>query len=77
MKALTFQRYGKSPGIGFSEVPRPAPGPEELLVQIHAVGLNPIDNVIPTGAFKAVLKFDLPATMGSCLLYTSPSPRDS
>ena len=67
MKALTFQRYGKSPGIGFSDVPRPVPGPDELLVQIHAVGLNPIDNVIPTGAFKAVLKFDLPATMGSDL----------
>lgn len=67
MKALTFQRYGKSPGIGFSDVPRPVPGPDELLVQIHAVGLNPIDNVIPTGTFKAVLKFDLPATMGSDL----------
>ncbi|MCD9096538.1 NADP-dependent oxidoreductase [Luteimonas fraxinea] len=67
MQALTFKRYGKSPGIGFSDVPRPVPGPDELLVQIHAVGLNPIDNVIPTGAFKAVLKFDLPATLGSDL----------
>jgi len=67
MQALTFKRYGKSPDIGFSDVPRPVPGPDELLVQIHAVGLNPIDNVIPTGAFKAVLKFDLPATLGSDL----------
>ena len=67
MQALTFKRYGKSPDIGFSDVPRPVPGPDELLVQIHAVGLNPIDNVIPTGTFKAVLKFDLPATLGSDL----------
>jgi len=67
MQALTFKRYGKSPDIGFSDVPRPVPGPDELLVQIHAVGLNPIDNVIPTGAFKAVLKFNLPATLGSDL----------
>lgn len=67
MQALTFKRYGKSPDIGFSDVPRPVPGPDELLVQIHAVGLNPIDNLIPTGTFKAVLKFDLPATLGSDL----------
>lgn len=67
MKALTFKRYGKSPQIGFSELPRPTLMPDEMLVEIHAVGLNPIDNMIPTGAFKPVLKFHLPATIGSDL----------
>lgn len=67
MKALTFKRYGKSPDIGFTDVAVPTLQPEEMLVEVHAVGLNPIDNMIPTGMFKAVLKFDLPATMGSDL----------
>lgn len=67
MKALTFKRYGKSPGIGFADVPRPALKPDELLVQVHAAGLNPIDNMIPTGMFKPVLRFQLPATLGSDL----------
>ncbi|MDE2370459.1 MAG: NADP-dependent oxidoreductase [Burkholderiales bacterium] len=67
MKALTFNRYGKSPGIGFSDVLRPTPKADELLVQVHAAGINPIDNMIPTGIFKAVLKFRLPATLGSDL----------
>lgn len=67
MKALTFKRYGKSPEIGFSDIPRPTLKPDELLVQVHAVGLNPIDNMIPTGMFKPVLPFRLPATMGSDL----------
>lgn len=67
MKALTFKRYGKSPEIGFAEVPRPTLKPDELLVQVHAAGLNPIDNMIPTGMFKPVLKFQLPATLGSDL----------
>lgn len=67
MKALTFKRYGKSPGIGFADVSRPTLKPDELLVQVHAVGLNPIDNMIPTGMFKPVLKFQLPATLGSDL----------
>ena len=67
MKALTFKRYGKSPGIGFSNVPRPAIKPDEILVQVYAVGLNPIDYMIPNGSFKPVLKFQLPATIGSDL----------
>ncbi len=67
MKALTFKRYGKSPDIGFADVPRPTLKPDELLVQVHAASVNPIDNMIPTGLFKAVLKFQLPATMGSDL----------
>lgn len=67
MKALTFKRYGKSPDIGFADVPRPTLKPNELLVQVHAAGVNPIDNMIPTGLFKAVVKFELPATLGSDL----------
>ena len=67
MRALTFQRYGKSPEIGFSEAPRPLLKADELLVQVHAASVNPIDNMIPTGIFKAVVKFQLPATLGSDL----------
>ena len=67
MKALTFKRYGKSPGIGLADVLRPTPKADELLVQVHAAGVNPIDNMIPTGIFKAVVKFQLPATLGSDL----------
>jgi NADPH:quinone reductase-like Zn-dependent oxidoreductase len=67
MKALTFKRYGKSPDIGFTDIPRPTPKPDELLVQVYAAGVNPIDNMIPTGMFKPVLKIQLPATLGSDL----------
>jgi NADPH:quinone reductase-like Zn-dependent oxidoreductase len=65
MKALVFKRYGKSTQPEFADVPRPAIGPDDILVQVHAVGLNPIDNMIPKGTFKPVLGFDLPATIGS------------
>ncbi|KQN62916.1 MULTISPECIES: NADP-dependent oxidoreductase [unclassified Erwinia] len=67
MKAFTFKRYGKSPGLGFEEIACPAPGPGEILVRVHAAGLNPIDNMIPTGIFKPVLHFKLSATLGSDL----------
>lgn len=67
MKALTFQRYGKTPGIGFAVLPRPSLRDDELLVRVHAVGLNPIDTMIPKGSFRPVLPFTLPATLGSDL----------
>lgn len=67
MKALIFKRYSKSPEIGFSDISRPTLKADELLVKVHAAGLNPIDNMIPTGMFKPVLHFQLPATLGSDL----------
>lgn len=67
MRALTFQRYGKSPDIRLADVPRPTLKADELLVQVHAASVNPIDTMIPTGLFKAVLRFELPATLGSDL----------
>jgi len=67
MKALTFKRYGKSPDIGFSDVPLPTLKEDEMLVKVHAASVNPIDNMIPTGMFKPVLHFQLPATLGSDL----------
>ncbi|PIG09128.1 NADP-dependent oxidoreductase [Comamonas sp. 26] len=67
MKALTFKRYGKTPEIGITEVLRPTLRPNEMLIEVHAAGLNPIDNMITTGMFKPVLKFKLPAVMGSDL----------
>lgn len=67
MKAFTFKRYGKSPELGFDDRDYPSIGADEILVKVHAVGLNPIDNMIPTGMFKPVLHFTLPATLGSDL----------
>ena len=67
MKALIFNRYGKRDNVTFAEIPRPVPKPDEILVQVHAVGLNPIDTMVPKGTFKPFLKFQLPATLGSDL----------
>jgi NADPH:quinone reductase-like Zn-dependent oxidoreductase len=67
MRALVFKRYGKPDQIALADIPRPTPKPNEILVQVHAAGLNPIDNMIPKGTFKPILKFELPATLGSDL----------
>src|SRR5439155_8731289 len=67
MKALVFKNYGGLDQIAFADIPRPALKPGEILVQVHAAGLNPIDCMIPKGTFKPMLRFQLPATLGSDL----------
>lgn len=67
MKALVLKRYAKSDQLAFADIPRPVPKPDEILVQVHAAGLNPIDNMIPKGTFKPILRLQLPATLGSDL----------
>lgn len=67
MRALVLKRYGGPDPVAFSDLPRPTIKPDEILVQVHAVGLNPIDYMIPKGTFKPILRFALPATMGSDL----------
>src|ERR1043166_5297852 len=67
MKALVLKRYGGLDQIAFAEIPKPALKPDEILVQVHAAGLNPNDYMIPKGTFKPMLKFQLPATLGSDL----------
>src|SRR6476646_2986644 len=70
MRALVFKRYGMADQIAFIDAPRPVPKPDEILVQVHAAGLNPVDNMIRKGAFKPILRFQLPATLGSDLAGT-------
>ncbi len=67
MKALVLKRYGGADALAFAELPRPAIKADEMLVQVYAAGLNPIDYMIAKGMFKPILKFQLPATMGSDL----------
>src|SRR5438094_2624341 len=67
MRALVFKRYGGLDQVAFADIPRPVPKPDEMLVQVHAAGLNPVDNKIRSGKMKAILRFQLPATLGSDL----------
>lgn len=67
MKALILRKYGRLDEVVFAEIPEPVLKPDEILVRVHAVGLNAIDTMIPKGIFKPFLRFQLPATLGSDL----------
>src|SRR5690606_20183886 len=43
MKALQFSRTGDLAALQYGELPKPIPGPDEVLIQVKAAGLNPSD----------------------------------
>lgn len=67
MKTLVFNKYGGQDQLAFADLPRPAPKPDEILVQVRAAGLNPVDNKIRSGKLRPLLRLQLPATLGSDL----------
>jgi NADPH:quinone reductase-like Zn-dependent oxidoreductase len=43
MQAVRVHEFGGPDVLRLDEVPRPDPGPGEVLVQVHAAGINPLD----------------------------------
>lgn len=54
MKALTYQRYGPPDIVRVTEVPRPSPKPDEILIRVHASAVNTSDWRIRAAAFPGI-----------------------
>lgn len=66
MKAFLIDRYGKHPGR-LGEVPAPAVGPHDVLIEVHASSVNVLDSKISAGEFKLILPYSLPLILGNDL----------
>jgi NADPH:quinone reductase-like Zn-dependent oxidoreductase len=64
MKAFVLDRYGEKRALRLADVPTPQPRDDEVLVQVHAAGLNQLDSKIRDGAFKLILPYRLPLVLG-------------
>jgi NADPH2:quinone reductase len=62
MKAIQVQQFGGPEVLDYKEVEKPNPGPGQVLVQIKAAGVNPVDTYILTGTYAR--KPSLPYTPG-------------
>ncbi|MQY30371.1 NADP-dependent oxidoreductase [Nocardia aurantia] len=49
MRAIRVHEHGGPDVLRYDEVPRPEPGPGEVLVRVHAVGVNPRDGYLRDG----------------------------
>jgi NADPH:quinone reductase-like Zn-dependent oxidoreductase len=64
MKAFIVDRYGGADRVRASDMPDPGVGEDDVLVQIHAAGVNPLDFKIRNGEFKLLLRYRLPLILG-------------
>lgn len=63
MRAVVIKGFRSEPEL--VEVPVPVPGPDEILVRIHAAGLNPFDWKVADGALEGAVEHSFPLVMGS------------
>jgi len=65
MKAFLVDRYGSKDGVRFGELPEPEVREKDVLVQVHAAGVNLLDSKIRDGELKFILPYRLPLVLGN------------
>src|ERR1017187_6954116 len=63
MKAIRVHQFGGPEVMKLEDVPDPKPGSGQVLVRLHAVGVNPVDTYVRAGTYT--IKAALPFTPGS------------
>ena len=65
MRAYVLKHYGGPEGSLLMDVPAPAPRPRDILVEVRAAGLNPVDFKFRQGKLRAILRPKLPLVLGN------------
>lgn len=64
MKAFVINKYSKNGSLHLTEISVPEIKDHDILVDIHAAGVNLLDSKIKTGEFKLILPYKLPLILG-------------
>jgi NADPH:quinone reductase-like Zn-dependent oxidoreductase len=64
------EKYGGEAGMRAAELPDPRVGADDVMVKIHATGVNPLDLRLRNGDFKLLLPYRLPLVLGNDLAGT-------
>ena len=69
MKAFIVKRYGKNETLQLAEMTEPIVKEKDILVQVHAAGVNLLDAKIRNGEFKIFLPYKTPFILGHDVAY--------
>jgi alcohol dehydrogenase len=64
MKAFIVDRYGKTETMRLGDMPKPLLGDDDVLIEVHAAGVNLLDFKIKSGKFKLILPYRMPLVLG-------------
>jgi NADPH:quinone reductase-like Zn-dependent oxidoreductase len=67
MKAYALTRYGKTDNVAAVKLARPEVGEHDVLIEVHAASINPLDSKIRHGELKQILPYKLPIILGNDL----------
>lgn len=65
MKAFVIDRYGKKETGRIGDVPEPDLRDDDILIKVHAAGVNALDSKIKSGEFKLILPYRFPLVLGN------------
>ena len=65
MRAFIQDSYGRNKPLRLGAMPAPALGDYDVLVEVHAASVNPLDSKIRDGEFKLILPYRLPFVPGN------------
>jgi NADPH:quinone reductase-like Zn-dependent oxidoreductase len=72
MRAAFVERLGPPDNIRYGALPSPAPGPSEVLVDVLATTVNPVDTFVRSGSFRTEVV--LPLVLSRDLVGTVAAP---
>jgi NADPH:quinone reductase-like Zn-dependent oxidoreductase len=64
MKAFIIDRYSKKDPMRLGEMSEPEVRDDDVMIEVHAAGLNLLDSKIKSGEFKLILPYRMPLVLG-------------
>lgn len=64
MKAVRMHAYGDLDVLRYEDAPKPTPAAGEVLIRVHAAGINPVDWKVRRGYLKQMIPYTMPLILG-------------